>query len=97
MTKKVAEKTRILFLLHSLNLRDKLLNYQSMKSSVEFESLSPNLIVENVNHSVDFYVKQLGFVMVASVPDQGRYNWAMVSRGRWVRCARDASSGTTPP
>lgn len=34
-----------------------------------FESMSPNLIVANVNHSVDYYVRTLGFAQIASVPD----------------------------
>lgn len=44
------------------------------------ESLSPNLIAKDVNASVDFYVKYLGFTKVASVPETGEYNWAMVQR-----------------
>lgn len=45
------------------------------------ESLAPNLIVEDVNRSVDFYTQELGFTMVASVPESGTYNWAMVVSG----------------
>jgi catechol 2,3-dioxygenase-like lactoylglutathione lyase family enzyme len=43
-------------------------------------SLSPNLIAANVNRSVDFYTRELGFTLVASVPETGTYNWAMVQR-----------------
>jgi uncharacterized glyoxalase superfamily protein PhnB len=43
-------------------------------------SLSPNLISESVNASVEFYTKHLGFSLVASVPEQGTYDWAMVQR-----------------
>ncbi len=46
-----------------------------------FESLSPNLIVSDVNRSVEFYVSLLGFTRLASVPDSGIFNWAMVQRG----------------
>jgi len=49
-----------------------------MKSKLE--SLSPNVISESVNASVDFYTKYLGFSLVASVPETGTYNWAMVQR-----------------
>src|SRR5512137_2940244 len=49
-------------------------------TSVSFESLSPNLIVGNVNRSVQFYTDVLGFTLVASVPDSGTLNWAMVQR-----------------
>jgi len=44
------------------------------------ESISPNLIVDNVNASVDFYTKLLGFKLVASVPETGDFGWAMVQR-----------------
>ncbi len=50
------------------------------KGSVELESLSPNLIVADVNRSVDFYTSKLGFAKIASVPDSGKMNWAMVMR-----------------
>ncbi len=46
-----------------------------------FESLSPNLIVSDVNRSVEFYVGLLGFTQLASVPDSGIFSWAMVQRG----------------
>lgn len=49
-------------------------------SSISFDSLSPNLIVANVNHSVQFYTDVLGFTLIASVPDTGSLNWAMVQR-----------------
>ncbi|HZY78588.1 MAG TPA: VOC family protein [Cyclobacteriaceae bacterium] len=44
------------------------------------ESISPNLIADNVNASVDFYTKYLGFKLVASVPETGEFGWAMVQR-----------------
>jgi uncharacterized glyoxalase superfamily protein PhnB len=43
-------------------------------------SLSPNLISQSVNGSVDFYTKHLGFSLIASVPEQGTYDWAMIQR-----------------
>lgn len=46
----------------------------------KLESLSPNLIADNVNASVDFYTKHLGFNLIASVPETGEYGWAMVER-----------------
>lgn len=47
---------------------------------VTLESISPNLIADNVNASVDFYTKYLGFKLVASVPETGEFGWAMVQR-----------------
>lgn len=44
------------------------------------ESLSPNLIVDDVNKTVDYYTSILGFTLIASVPETGMYNWAMSMR-----------------
>jgi hypothetical protein len=43
-------------------------------------SLSPNLISKSVNNSVDFYTKNLGLTLIASVPEKGNYDWAMIQR-----------------
>lgn len=47
---------------------------------MKLESLSPNLISDSVNASVDFYTKHLGFSLVTSVPESGTYDWAMIKR-----------------
>ena len=44
------------------------------------ESLTPNVIVSDVNKTVDYYSHFLGFTLIASVPETGVYNWAMVTR-----------------
>ncbi len=46
----------------------------------QFESLSPNLIAIDVNKTVEYYTKTLGFSLIASVPETGVYNWAMLMR-----------------
>lgn len=51
-----------------------------MNQATQFESLSPNLIVNDVNTSVDYYTSTLGFTLIASVPETGVFNWAMVIR-----------------
>ena len=43
-------------------------------------SLSPNIFVKDINASIDFY-KQLGFSVIASVPEQGDLVWAMMTCG----------------
>ncbi len=48
------------------------------------ESLSPNLMVENVNQTVVFYEEVLGFQLVGCVPEEGVFNWAMMSNGNAV-------------
>jgi uncharacterized glyoxalase superfamily protein PhnB len=47
---------------------------------VNFESLSPNLVVADVNKAVNYYTTTLGFALIASVPESGSFNWAMVMR-----------------
>ncbi len=48
------------------------------------ESLSPNLMVGNVNKTVMFYEEHLGFKLTMSVPDEGEFDWAMVTNGNAV-------------
>lgn len=45
-----------------------------------FLSLTPNLMVKNVNNTVEFYRNILGFNLLASVPEKGDYNWALIGR-----------------
>jgi lactoylglutathione lyase len=45
------------------------------------KQLTPNLMVNNVNETVNFYQKILGFELVMSVPQEGVFNWAMVQHG----------------
>lgn len=47
---------------------------------VKFQSLSPNLVVADVNKTVNYYTKNLGFSFITSVPESGTYGWAMVMR-----------------
>ncbi len=51
-----------------------------MEDNIHFESLSPNVIVNDVNAAVEYYSKKLEFDLIASVPESGIYNWAMVQR-----------------
>lgn len=45
------------------------------------KKLTPNLVVQNVNATVDYYKKQLGFELVMTVPDSGQFDWAMMKSG----------------
>ena len=51
-----------------------------METKVNLESLSPNVIVDDVNSTVEYYSSTLGFNLIASVPESGSYNWAMMMR-----------------
>ena len=40
--------------------------------------LTPNLMVEDVHRTIDFYRDVLGFELIASVPEEGTLNWAVM-------------------
>lgn len=43
--------------------------------------LTPNLMVEDVDRTVDFYRDVLGFTLAATAPEERPFDWAMVSSG----------------
>lgn len=45
-----------------------------------FTKLTLNMMVEDVNATVEFYRTVLGFDLVMTVPDSGRLDWALVQR-----------------
>lgn len=45
------------------------------------DSISPNIFVTDIQQTIDFY-KQLGFNVVATVPEQGDFVWAMMGCGK---------------
>ncbi len=45
------------------------------------QKLTPNMMVENVNETVNFYRDVLGFNLVMNVPDSGSFDWALMKRG----------------
>lgn len=44
------------------------------------DSFSPNIFVRDLPATIDFY-KGLGFQLVATVPEEGNYVWAMMKAG----------------
>ena len=43
-------------------------------------SFSPNLMVKNVNKSIDFYCNILGFTLIQTMPENGEPEWGMVKK-----------------
>lgn len=43
--------------------------------------LSPNLMVNDVNATLDFYINVLQFTKIATVPETGQFFWGMVKSG----------------
>jgi uncharacterized glyoxalase superfamily protein PhnB len=52
-----------------------------MTQSLRATKLTPNLIVSNVERSLEFYVETLGFVRGMTVPDQSPFVFASVTSG----------------
>jgi len=49
---------------------------------MEYQSLSPNIGVKNVDETIKFYTETLGFKLITSVPSpNGGLQWAMVGNG----------------
>lgn len=46
-----------------------------------FQKLTPNMMVDNVDETVDFYRNVLGFDLVMTVPENGPFDWALMKRG----------------
>ncbi|MEM7107422.1 MAG: VOC family protein [Bacteroidota bacterium] len=45
-----------------------------------FNSLTPNLMVENVNETINYYHAVLGFEKISSVPEEGDLVWASMKK-----------------
>ena len=45
-----------------------------------FKKLTPNLMVEDVEQTLTFYTDVLDFDVLATVPEQGPYDWAMLGK-----------------
>ncbi|WP_445665838.1 VOC family protein [Fodinibius sp. AD559] len=47
---------------------------------MKLQSLTPNLMVEDVNKTIEFYTDILDFEVLQTVPEEGVLEWAMVRR-----------------
>lgn len=43
-------------------------------------SLTPNLMVNDVEETIEYYTDILGFTLLMTVPETGKLDWAMVKR-----------------
>ncbi len=46
----------------------------------QIQSLTPNLMVNDVSYTLKFYLNHLGFELVRTVPEQAPFTWAMVRK-----------------
>jgi len=44
------------------------------------KSLTPNLMVNDVEETIEYYTDILGFTLLMTVPETGKLDWAMVKR-----------------
>lgn len=51
-----------------------------MNPVIKFEVITANLMVADVDKTVDFYRDILGFATIATVPDSSPLQWAMLQR-----------------
>ncbi len=47
---------------------------------MKLNSLTPNLMVSDVEETIEFYTDLLGFTLLRTVPEVGKLDWAMVKR-----------------
>ncbi len=45
---------------------------------MELKSLTPNLMVKNVNETLEYYTNILGFTLLQTVPEKGIFDWGFV-------------------
>ena len=46
-----------------------------------FTKLTPNLMVEDVNSTIEFYKDVLGFELLLSIPEEGTFDFALMKSG----------------
>lgn len=47
---------------------------------MSLNSLTPNLMVNDIEETVEYYTDILGFTLLMTVPETGKLDWAMVKR-----------------
>jgi uncharacterized glyoxalase superfamily protein PhnB len=49
-----------------------------------FKQLTPNLMTDNMNATIEFYKQVLGFEVVMNVPEKQPYDWTMLRREKVI-------------
>ncbi len=52
----------------------------NQRGGIMLKKLTVNLMVKDVNSTIDYYTDILDFELVMSVPEEGEFDWAMVKR-----------------
>ncbi|MEN7550124.1 VOC family protein [Rapidithrix thailandica] len=48
---------------------------------MKLQSLTPNLMVKDVNETLNYYLNTLGFELLQTVPETGSFDWGFVQSG----------------
>ena len=56
------------------------------------QSLTPNLMVNDVEETIEYYTDVLGFTLLMTVPETGKLDWAMVKRNDVLMMFQSAKS-----
>jgi uncharacterized glyoxalase superfamily protein PhnB len=48
--------------------------------TTHLKKLTPNIMVEDVNRTIEFYKEFLSFELLVTVPEEGQFAWAMMKR-----------------
>ncbi len=56
------------------------------------QSLTPNLMVNDVEETIEYYTDILGFTLLMTVPETGSLDWAMVKRNDVVMMFQSTKS-----
>jgi len=59
---------------------------------MSLNSLTPNLMVNDVEETIEYYTDMLGFTLLRTVPETGLLDWAMVKRNDVVLMFQSAKS-----
>ena len=54
--------------------------YTFNTNTMKLQTLTPNMLVNSVNETVNWYKENLGFQLLMSIPEEGEMDWAMVQR-----------------
>ena len=69
---------RLRFAIFTLITTIALSAFGQKQKAIDFKALTPNLVVENVNRTAEYYQKTLGFEVILTVPETGTFDFAML-------------------
>ena len=65
---------------------------QNQTNMIDLQSLIPNIMVQDVNATMDYYTASLGFSVIDTNPTEGELEWGYVKRGEVGLMFQEVSS-----